>query len=372
LKWTLNTVWYLFLPVLERLGIKKPTRGYVKGLVKVLCEAASVTRESIGIFAGDRAELYFDGEWTSVSFDKIDELAEKGTDLVCIEKEGVPEVLTDWADKYGVALVNTRGHLTEYGKDLMRAAKRSGAHVVIMADYDTTGVKIASESPLDMPWIGVNDATLEYFGLTRETVSIDSDTKANKEYVRHLVTYGEHPADAKNANAGKRDTRFADVDVDFLDNKRVEIDAILAKVGDERFWQYIMDKLKNLYPIRDYNRAIKLPTQYYSTAEDGFDILPDAIKKVLKRIQNIADVATEQTENDIESEQEKVEGFIEVPEQMKRNAERLAKVLTENEGMKVIISKFEELLRPGVLPETKPADDENSRKESSSRQIRKN
>jgi hypothetical protein len=137
-------------------------------------------------------------------------------------------VLTDYADKYGVAMVNTRGHLTEYGKDLMRAAKASGAHVVIMADYDATGVKIASESPLDMPWIGINDATLEYFGLTRESVSISSDTTANKAYIRKLVTTGRHPSDATNDNAGERDNRFKDVDVNFLDNERVEIDAILA------------------------------------------------------------------------------------------------------------------------------------------------
>jgi len=36
---------------------------------------------------------------------------------VFIEKEGVPEVLTECADKYGISMVNTRGYVTEYGKD---------------------------------------------------------------------------------------------------------------------------------------------------------------------------------------------------------------------------------------------------------------
>ena len=159
MKWTLNTVWYLFLPIMEKFGIKV-TRGYIKSLVKTFCEAAGITRESLGIYAGVRAELYFNGNWTSVSFDSITSLAEKGTDIVFVEKEGIPEVLTDFADKYGIAMVNTRGHLTEYGKDLMNVAKALGAHVVIMADYDATGVKIASESPSEMPWIGANDAML--------------------------------------------------------------------------------------------------------------------------------------------------------------------------------------------------------------------
>ena len=127
------------------------TRGHIKRLVKQFCDAAGVTRESIGIFAGVRAELYFNGNWVSVSFDSVSRLAEKGTDIVFVKKEGIPEVLTDFADRYGIAMVNTRGHLTEYGKDLMKVAKASGAHVVIMADYDASGVKIASESPSEMP-----------------------------------------------------------------------------------------------------------------------------------------------------------------------------------------------------------------------------
>ena len=87
----------------------KVTRGYIKGLIKILCEARGITRESLGIFAGVRAELYFKGNWSSVSFDSITSLAEKGTDIVFVEKEGIPEVLTDFADKYGIAMVNTRG-----------------------------------------------------------------------------------------------------------------------------------------------------------------------------------------------------------------------------------------------------------------------
>lgn len=65
-------------------------------------------------------------------------------------------------------------HLTEYGEDLMNVAKATGANVVIMADYDATGVKIASESPTEMPWIGANDAMLEYFNLDRDSVAIAS------------------------------------------------------------------------------------------------------------------------------------------------------------------------------------------------------
>jgi hypothetical protein len=354
-KWTLNTVWYLFLPVMEMLRIKA-SRSYVKRLVKELAEDAGITRESLGIYAGVRAALYFNGEWLSVSFDAVEELAEKGTDVICIEKEGVPEVLTEYADKYGIALVNTRGHLTEYGKALMKAAKQSGAHVAIMTDYDATGVKIASESPIDMPWIGINDATLEYFGLARESVSIESDTTANKEYIRKLVKHGQHPKDSKADNAGKIDTRFKDVDCTFLDNERVEIDAVLAKVEEERFFEYIKYKMNELYPTRDYNRAIGIPTEYYNTGDD-FNVLPVTIRNVLTRIKQVADAATVDTETKIENELQQVKGFLDVKEKKKEVANRLNKALTENKHMKVIITKFEELMQPGVLPEVRVAEE---------------
>lgn len=161
-RWTQNTAWYLFLPRMEhavkyKIISKIITRDYFKKLLNDICKAAGIKREGIGIIAGVRAELYFDGTWTSVSFDAIDELAEKGTDIVFIEKEGVPEILTEYADKYGIAMVNTRGYLTEYGKDLMTVAKKSGANIAIMTDYDLTGINIASHSPKDMPWIGIDD-----------------------------------------------------------------------------------------------------------------------------------------------------------------------------------------------------------------------
>jgi hypothetical protein len=259
-KWTQSTVWYLFQPVMEKFGIEV-NRDTITGYIRDLCKAAGVTRESLGIFAGARAELYFDGVWSSVSFGKISKLAEKGTDIVCIEKQGVPEVLAEWADKYGIALLNSRGHLTEYGKDLLEAARRSGAPVVIMVDLDLPGVKIASETPPDLPCIGVNDATLEYFHLTREEVSIPAESKQYERYVTILVKQGKHPIDAKNDNVGRVDIRFKDVDLEFLKDRRIEI-AILAKVGEERFFEFVKYKLRQILAMRNYNRAIHVSVDF--------------------------------------------------------------------------------------------------------------
>lgn len=359
-KWTQSTVWYLFQPIMEKFGIEV-NRDTITGYIRVLCKAAGVTRESLGIYAGARAELYFDGMWSSVSFGKISKLAEKGTDIVCIEKQGVPEVVTEWADKYGIALLNSRGHLTEYGKDLMEVARRSGAHVVIMVDFDLPGIKIASETPTDMPWIGVNDETLEYFHLTREEVSIPAESNQYEKYITILVKKGQHSPNAKNDNAGKSDTRFKDVDLAFLKYRRIEIDAILAKVGGERFFKFVMHKLKQISPIRDYNRAIHLSTEFYN--KENVSILPDPVKRLLEHVQTVSDGATAKTKKDIESKLEKVEGFLEVQDKKKEINAQLTEALAENKDMKVIISKCEELMQSSVLPEAKQISDDDSDEE---------
>jgi hypothetical protein len=65
-RWTQNTAWYLFLPRMEqavkyKIISKIITRDYFKQLLNDICKAPSIKREDIGIIAGVRAELYFDG-----------------------------------------------------------------------------------------------------------------------------------------------------------------------------------------------------------------------------------------------------------------------------------------------------------------------
>ncbi len=329
-RWTLNTAWYLFLPVMEasvRDGVIRAvvTRDYFKKLISKICNKYGIKREDLGIIAGVRAELYFDGTWTSVAFDSIEDLAGKGTDIIFIEKEGVPEVLTEYADKYDIAMVNTRGYLTEYGKDLMTVAKSSGANVAIMTDYDLTGINIASLSTKDMPWIGVDETTLEYFGLNRNFLTADA---TNIKLIRTVE------------NKVAEDKRFKNVDIQFLKDRRVEIDAILAQVGDERFWEYIMSRLKEIFPTRNYNRAISLPERY---SKEKSDLLPKATKKLVRYIMDLAEDGTPEIETAIKTSQEKVDGFLDVQEQKKKNMEKLTETLAQYDEMKMLDDKISEI-----------------------------
>ena len=234
--WTVGTAWYLFLPIYtdKKLTIKRET--FYKYL-KDLCDEIGITRAQAGIITGVRAELYFDGAWSSVSLDNIGELEKKGTETIFVEKQGVPELLASWADKYGVAMVNTRGKLVEYARDLMNAITRDGGHAAIMADYDNSGVKIASESPTEIPWLGANDKMFKILKIPRVNVSVPVKNDFSFEYIKYLAKYGVHPTGKQYKRSGEEDDRFKDIDTRFLKDERVELDAILATVGDERFFE---------------------------------------------------------------------------------------------------------------------------------------
>lgn len=54
--------------------------------------------------------------------------------MLIIEKEGVVEQLAPYADENGIALLNTRGFLTEYASILSEESKKQGCNVAILTD----------------------------------------------------------------------------------------------------------------------------------------------------------------------------------------------------------------------------------------------
>jgi predicted flap endonuclease-1-like 5' DNA nuclease len=284
-EWTQDSAWYGFEPKLKELSIRigKGTRKYVKTLIRELCREAGVTRESLGIIAAPRCTMYFDGQWTSVTFEKIEELAGMGTDIVFIEKLDIVRVLGKYASAYGVALVNSQGHLAEYGKDLIEAANASGANLGIFTDDDKHGHMIADEAPGEIVRLGVDDAMYQHFGLT----------------------------------PGGNNTK---------------IDGVLAAVGGEALWEYLMERLEEEYPTRDYTRVIEKP--------DLSKHDPEAIKNIRDIIYKYRDSITAHEWAEIESKLTEVNGFINVDEKRDEIDEELGKIVEADELLKELASKL--------------------------------
>jgi hypothetical protein len=321
-----DTAWYLLLDKMQNADIHV-TREWFKTLIKKICDAAGIKRADYGLITGARADFYFDGGWQSVSFEAIIELAAKGTDIIFIEKQGIIDELKEFADKYGIAMVNSRGYLTEYAHDLIKAAKISGANIILITDYDLSGINLASKCDESVYYITMDDSTLDYFGLPKdERIVVDATNKGLIKTVKKIVQI---------------DSRFANVDINFLKQSRIEINAVLAQVGDERFSNFLMDKIGERFPTRNYNRAIPPPSK--DEDADEIDLYPKGMKRLIKYYRDKVSEIVEDEEAQIVKEQEKVQGFLDVAEQKKKNKERVMKVIAEDQDINKIESRVAEL-----------------------------
>lgn len=325
---TQDSAWYNCLPIMQRMDYIC-TRAHFKRTLNAVCAKLGISRERLGIVAAPWATMYFNGRWTGVGFDVIGSLARNGTDIIFIEKLDLVRVFCKYADKYGIALVNSHGHLSEYAKDLAHAAKASGAHVAIITDYDIPALVIASKLE-GCPWLGVNEEMLTYFGLS----------KADKNIVVPYTPGKKAIGDENLADLIKNDDKFSGgvVDVEFLEHNKIEVDAVLATVGSERLWEYLMGKMGKAYPKRDYNRVIE-------SKPSLSHIYPEAIQNFTKYIEDHVNSIISKESETIESELKEIEGFIEVEEKKEDIEDRLGKIIDENQHLKDIASKIEELTK---------------------------
>lgn len=230
-----------------------------------MCKELGYKRHELGIIAAERAQLYFDGQVLGVSFNQLEELMKKGTDLLVIEKEGIADVLMDFANRWGIAILNTRGFLTEYAEELSELAENEGCNIAILTDWDSSGLVISSKLP-NAYRIGIDPKTLEKFGLRMEDV--EENVQQKKEDDNHLknlkkLSQQQIPLPYSREEWNQM-TKYLE------GRKRIEIDSVFAEVGSEVFWDFVFKELDKIFSERDYNRAIKVPEYVFPTIFDQF------------------------------------------------------------------------------------------------------
>lgn len=185
--WNTSTPVYRFRPELERLGIHVE-RKYLQSLVKTICDEMpelklvngqfiktgkiGVKREALGIYEAPRAHIYFRGRIYEVSFKQLERIKRIAAFILIIEKEGVVELLTYWADKYGFALCYTKGFLTDNAKEFCELATKEGARMAILTDNDFSRWAMAREVP-NITRIGIKMDTLEGLNIPIDEVVED-------------------------------------------------------------------------------------------------------------------------------------------------------------------------------------------------------
>jgi 5S rRNA maturation endonuclease (ribonuclease M5) len=95
---------------------------------------------------------------------EIETLSLYGVDMLIIEKEGIVEQLALFADQKGIALLNTRGFLTEYAEVLSKKSVKEDCNIAILTDFDVSGLILATKVP-GAYRIGIDFETLNDLGL---------------------------------------------------------------------------------------------------------------------------------------------------------------------------------------------------------------
>ncbi|HEX5977121.1 MAG TPA: hypothetical protein VFY68_07575 [Nitrososphaeraceae archaeon] len=267
-RWTQSTVFYYLRPILNILG--STTRKTIQGhYIKAICKELGITRAELGIVAADRAQIYFRGRWEDVGIDELDTLMHYGVDVLIIEKEGVAQALSHYADEYGIALINTRGFLTENVSILSNLAKKTDGNVAILTDYDISGMLIAIKAPKDVPRIGIDFETLKYLEIENSSLSeLEENYEPSESHLKAVENYVEYAL----IDGSSEDSFGLTTNIQYLRHKRIEIDSVIKYVGISRFWTFIIDRLKNEFPIKNYNRAINIPS----------NVIPEPLEKLTK------------------------------------------------------------------------------------------
>jgi 5S rRNA maturation endonuclease (ribonuclease M5) len=278
-RWTQSTVFYRLRPILIDNGYTEieKKRKYITKIIKPVCEDLGYKRHELGIIAAERAQLYFDGQSFGVSFDRLKDLVKKGTDLLVIEKEGIADVLMEFANKRGIAILNSRGFLTEYAEELSELAEQEGCNIAILTDLDSSGLLISSNLP-NAYRVGIDFDTLHRFGIEKEEV--EEKVLKEKESDNHLKSLiekfdrvGFTPPKPYNLEDWGKMIIYLE------DRKRIEIDSVLAAVEDSGiFWNYILNELDKVFPKRDYNRSINV---------NNIQALPKPIEDLIAKINDM-------------------------------------------------------------------------------------
>ena len=166
------------------------------------------------------------------------------------------------------------GFVVEYAEMLSQLSKKNGANVAILTDFDIDGLKIA-RTLSDIYRIGIDFDTLEYFKLKEEDVqeeyAVDDKKKKSMDHVKE--TYDALKAKGP---APGQDPEIFNENLEYASKMRIEIDSIMVKVGNEPFWNFLVAKLFEKFPKRDYNRSIEVPEF----------VTPDVVNEFVERIQD--------------------------------------------------------------------------------------
>jgi hypothetical protein len=365
-RWDLSDCFYQTRKTLDAMGydVSKmdERRKLIHGHVKDWCDRQEIKRHNIGIFPADRAVMAFQGRLYSISFENYKILADLGVDVVLVEKEGTVNKLVPFTTELGIAFVQSEGFVAEYGEMLAEEIHRQDNNLAILADLDSSGIVLTHKIKGAIR-LGVDLGVLDEFN---EQTDENGEPFEQIDALELAESYNgaSHWTYLKNLSQGKIREKgseylypiaslhdlhyktllnyeyyFSDGTtksyLEFLYDKRIELNTIMNEVQPQRFWNWLKDKLLEAFPTRNYNRAVTVPSYVLTTTMQKFqDKLRDELKNKLEgNVDDIKD-AYFYTKN----------GFIDTKKSLEYTKSYLQNKLENDEKIQEIDSDLQDII----------------------------
>ena len=191
-----------------------------------------------------------------------------------------------------------------------------------MTDFDASGLLIANSIP-DVFRIGIDFDTLDYFNLSPRQV--EEEYKPKQNHLKPLQNL-----DAYDIDGDVYET------VEYVSDKRIEIDSVLAAVNDNaNFWEFILSKLENKFPTRDYNRAIDIP-EY---------VMPSCLEALNEKVREKSNLVVQNERTKLKEQFSNTRGFLDVKQYNVSIPIHLRKIIESDSGIKALLYDIELILK---------------------------
>jgi hypothetical protein len=196
-----------------------------------------------------------------------------------------------------------------------------------LTDFDVSGLLLAKKVP-NIYRIGIDFDTLDYFELQAEQVEEEYKPENN-----HMEPLRNNVDTCSDDNIKKQ---ISYEKLRYLSSKRIEIDSVLAKVGNERFWDFVVTKLNAKFPLRNYNRSIIVPEF----------VIPDSIQNIFKKLEErLTLITAPERDKIIAQELSQVSGFIDnIGKKEQDIVTRFKKAISSDKDILLITERLDHIL----------------------------
>jgi hypothetical protein len=154
------------------------------------------------------------------------------------------------------------------------------AHVAMITDWDSDGLlmslKVYDDVSKDIFRIGIDWETRDELKQMYPEHSGDLELDKVQEEYKPGNSYKKLKS---HAYWGKEERRIFYHNLWRLERWRIEIDSVQRAIGYQKLWVYIIKKLGERFPERNYNRAVQLPR---TILPDIYLQLGDLLNEIMK------------------------------------------------------------------------------------------